>query len=166
MERVAIIGCGGAGKSTLARALGERTGLPVVHLDTHYWQRGWTPLPDDTWAAEVERLAGAPRWIMDGHYGGTMERRLARADTIIFLDRPRWLCLARVVRRRMQYRGRVRPCMTPGCNERLSGEFLHYIWHYNATRRPKVLERIERHREGRRVAILRTSGDVHSFLGS
>lgn len=159
-----ILGCGGAGKSTLARALGERTGLPVIHLDSHYWQRGWTPLPDDAWAAEVDRLAAAPRWIMDGNYGGTMERRLARADTIIFLDRPRWLCLARVVRRRMQYRDRVRPCMTPGCPERLSGEFLHYIWRYNATRRPKVLERIGRHREGRRVAILRTSGDVRAFF--
>jgi len=40
VKRIIIIGSGGAGKSTLARALGERLGLPVVHLDAQFWQAG------------------------------------------------------------------------------------------------------------------------------
>ena len=166
MDRVAIIGCGGAGKSTLARALAQRTGLPVVHLDSHFWRAGWTPTPDAEWRARVAGLVAAERWIIDGNYGGTMEQRLARADTIVFLDAPRWRCVVRVLRRRLRHRGRTRPSMGSGCPERMTGEFLRYVWDYNATRRAKVLERIERHRANRHVAVLHSPADVRTFLAA
>jgi adenylate kinase family enzyme len=94
MKRVAIIGCGGSGKTTVATRLGERTGLPVVLLDQHYWRSGWQETPREEWEALQRELCSRPSWwIMDGNYGGTMAMRLEAADTIIFLDYPTWACL-------------------------------------------------------------------------
>ena len=84
MERVMIIGCGGAGKSTLAKRLGEKTGLPVVHLDQIWWAPGnWEHLSreefDDRLAVEMEKDC----WIMDGNFNRTLDVRLERADTVL-----------------------------------------------------------------------------------
>lgn len=165
MRRVLIIGSGGSGKSTLARQLGARLELPVVHLDQHYFAPGWVePSPED-WADAVDRLLAEDAWVMDGNYGGTMERRLARADTVVFLDRSRWLCLGRVVRRWLRNLGRTRPDMAPGCPERVELAFIHYILAYPATRRPGVLARLANANHAR-VHRLRSRQDVEAFLAS
>src|SRR5688572_22342824 len=109
MERVLVIGSGGAGKSTFAKRLAERLGLPLVHLDAIYWRDGWIETPKEEWRGIVARLIGEPRWVMDGNYGGTMDMRLAAADTVIFLDMPRVVCLWRVVKRYFQFRGHAHP---------------------------------------------------------
>ena len=88
MKRVLIIGSGGAGKSTLARQMGEISGLPVIHLDAEHWRPGWIEPSKDEWAARVDELTRGESWIMDGNYGGTMSQRIAAADTILFLDLP------------------------------------------------------------------------------
>src|SRR4051812_22129729 len=72
MRRVLVIGSGGAGKSTFARSLAERLGLPLIHLDALYWRPGWVETPKEEWAREVRRLLSADRWVMDGNYGGTL----------------------------------------------------------------------------------------------
>ncbi len=164
MKRIVLIGPGGAGKSTLARQIGDKTSLPVIHLDAHYWRAGWVEPPKDEWAARVGALVAREAWVMDGNYGGTMEVRLAAADTIIFLDLPRWLCLARVVRRQIRYRRRTRPDMAPGCPERLTLVFLKYIWNYRRDRRPGILGRMREHAEGRRLVHLQTPAQVRRFL--
>ena len=92
MERVAIVGPGGAGKSTFARSLGELTGLPVLHLDRFFWKPGWVETPRDEWRQRQSELAAADRWIADGNYGGTFDERFARADTVIIVARPRLAC--------------------------------------------------------------------------
>lgn len=88
MQRILVLGCAGAGKSTVARALGARYGLPVVHLDRHYWRPGWVAPSETDWRAEVERLAASPHWVMDGNYSGTMPQRATHANAIVFLDIP------------------------------------------------------------------------------
>lgn len=165
MRRVLIVGSGGSGKSTLARQLGARLGVPVVHLDQHYFSPGWTePSPDD-WATTVNRLLAAEAWVMDGNYGGTMEHRIAAADTVVFLDRSRWLCLWRVLVRWLRYAGRTRPDMAPGCPDRIELAFVRYILAYPATRRPGVLARLEAAPHVR-VHRLRSRRDVEAFLES
>jgi hypothetical protein len=80
-----------------AARLAERTGLPLIHLDAMYWRPGWVKTPKDEWSRTVDRLLTRDRWVMDGNYAGTLDRRLAACDTVIFLDLPRTVCLWRAV---------------------------------------------------------------------
>jgi adenylate kinase family enzyme len=164
LNRVLVIGPGGAGKSVFAARLAERTGLPLLHLDAHYWRPGWIEPSKGEWNATVEQLVAGERWIMDGNYGGTLVRRLAACDTVVFLDASRWLCLWRVIKRRLQHRGRARPDMTPGCNERLSLDFLWWIWTYPSRRKPKILRMLGELRADQTAIILRTSPEIEHFL--
>lgn len=164
MNRIAIIGCGGAGKTTLARQLTAILAIEATHLDLLFWQAGWIAPPDDEWRQRVEALAAGERWILDGNYGGTMELRLAAADTIIFLDTPRLVCLARVVRRYLRHLNRPRLDRAAGCDEKLDWEFVRYVWNYQNERRPRVLRRLDHYAPGRQIVILRGRRDIEAFL--
>lgn len=164
MQRVLVIGSGGAGKSTFARRLGEATGLPVVHLDACYWRPGWSPTPKEEWTRTVDEIAARDAWIMDGNYGGTLDRRLAACDTVIFLDLPRVVCLRRALWRSFRYRGRARPDMAPGCPERMTLEFVRWIWTYPHEHRPGILRRLEALAAEKRVVILVSTHAIERFL--
>src|SRR6201995_1710403 len=115
MRRVLVIGSGGAGKSTFARRLGARLGLPGKHLDASYWKPGWVETPKEEWRRSVERLVEGDSWVIDGNYSGTLEVRLAACDTVVFLDLPRRVCIWRVLKRVLTYRDGSRPDMAEGC---------------------------------------------------
>lgn len=166
MRKVVIIGAGGAGKSTFARRLGEITNLPVIHLDERYWQPGWVEPAPEQWQAAVRDLVARDRWIMDGNYGGTMDMRLAAADMVVFLDLPPWVSLPRVVRRWVAHRGEVRPGMAPGCEERLSWEFLMWILTYGRDRRPRILRKLRELPPTTEVVVLRSNREVRAFLNT
>lgn len=164
MKRVLVIGTGGSGKTTVARRLAERTGLPLIHLDSLYWRAGWQPTPAEEWRATVEQLVAADRWIIDGNYGGTLDLRLEACDTVVFLDLPRIVCLWRVLKRQLRYLGRVRSDVPQGCPERLRWEFVAWIWTYRARRRGDILQRLAALDKRKRVTILRSSADIDEFL--
>ena len=78
MERIVIIGCGGAGKSTLARQLGEKLNIPVVHLDKLWWKPNWVESSREEFDAKLARELAKPRWIMDGNFNRPKPERIAR----------------------------------------------------------------------------------------
>ena len=166
MHRVLVVGSGGAGKSTFAARLSQRTGIPLVHLDAQYWRPGWVEPTAEAWAATLDRLVQPERWIMDGNYGGSLAQRIDACDTVIFLDMPRWLCLWRVLQRPARYRGRSRPDMTPGCPERLSLSFLGWILSYPHRHRPQILQRLSHLRPDQRAVHLRSTNEAERFLSS
>ncbi|GAB3350355.1 P-loop NTPase family protein [Lysobacter tyrosinilyticus] len=166
MQRVLVIGASGAGKSTLAARLGQCTGLPVIHLDREYWQPGWIEPEKASWSETVDRLLAQQRWILDGNFGGTLERRLAACDTVIFLDLPRHICLWRVLKRRLRHHGGARPDMAPGCDERLSLHFLWWIWTYPQRRRPGVLRKLQQLRPDQNAVVLRSDAEIEDFLAT
>ena len=93
--RVLVIGMAGAGKSTFSRALSARTGLPVIHLDLHFWKPGWVKPSEDEWREKQRGLLAGPEWIADGNDLGTLDLRLERAETVVLLDTPWWICASR-----------------------------------------------------------------------
>lgn len=144
MERVLVIGSPGAGKSTFARALAQLTSLPLIHLDAEYHLPGWIERDEAEWSEKLDCLLAADRWIIDGNYGGSMDRRLARADTAILLDYPTALCLWRLFRRVITLNGQVRPDAAPGCPERFDWEFVRYVANFRRDKNPMLQQRLTR----------------------
>ena len=163
-QRISIIGCSGSGKTTLAVSLGRVLGLPVVHLDRHFWLPGWKRPDDEQWRERVAMLIAEPRWIMDGNFSGTMATRIAASDAVIFMDLPRWVCLARILWRWLTNLGGTRPDMAPGCREQINIGFLAWVWSYNARRRPRVLQRLADAPPAVKVVTLRSPSDIRDLL--
>ena len=164
MKRVAIVGSGGAGKSTLAAELGRRTGLPVVHLDHHFWHPGWVETPLDEWRLAQRRLFAAEEWIADGNYSATLDERLPRADTVVFVDFPTWRTFPRVLRRTFGNWGRA--VQADGCPEHLDRTFLLWVLRYRRRSRPQLLRNIAELAPGAQVHILTNPKAVREFLAS
>lgn len=131
MRRVLIIGPCGSGKSTLARELAPLMGLPLVHMDQLGWQAGWVETEKAELNARLADVVAQEAWLIEGNYGSTLAPRLARADTVIYLDFPIRLCLARLIRRILTHRGRSRPDMPEGCPERFDAAFFWYVMNWN-----------------------------------
>ena len=163
MERIIIIGCGGAGKSTLARQLGEKLNLPVVHLDKLFWKPGWVESTKEELDGKILAAMEEDRWILDGNYSRTLPMRLEKCDHVIFLDFPRWLCLWGVLKRVATGYGKVRPDMPEGCPERFDREFMVWIWNFPKNVRPKLLRALENAPDVA-VTVLKNRAEVNRFL--
>jgi len=66
MKKIALIGAGGTGKSTLAKELGEILKLPVYHLDTLYWKPGWVSTPTEEWEQVMVNLVSKDKLVDKG----------------------------------------------------------------------------------------------------
>jgi adenylate kinase family enzyme len=149
MKRVVIIGPGASGKSTLARQLGEITGLQVIELDRLFWQPGLVGTPRDQWVELQQKLVGESEWIMDGDLGpyDAIEARLRAADTIILLDFSPIRCAWRAVWR---------------SQERL--DFWLWLLRYRRQSRPLLMKAISSHAPSATIHILRNPEAVRRFV--
>jgi adenylate kinase family enzyme len=166
MQRIAIVGCSGGGKSTLALAVGARLGLPVIHLDNLYWKPGWTGSDIEDMRPKVEAEAARERWVIEGNFTGASRLRFERADTIIWIELPTWLCLWRAFARMLLAFGAVRPDLAPGCPERFDLAFYRYIVSWNRLTRPKLARAIAGSAPGARLIRLASDRDKAAFLES
>lgn len=165
MERILIIGCSGSGKSTLARALKDKLGLPVVHLDQLWWREGWKNVTREEFDSRLAMALNMDQWIIDGNYSRTMDVRLERCDTIIYLDFNRWECLLGMFQRVLGSYGKVRPDMAPGCPERFDFDFIKWIWNYNKNNRVRNYTWIGKTKHAQAI-VLKNRRDVLQFLES
>ena len=149
MRRVLVLGRGGAGKSTLARAVGSLTGLPVHELDTHFWQRGLVPLTPQAWQEVQRSLAAAPAWVLDGDLGpyDALEGRAAWADTVLLLDYGVLVCAWRAARRSRERR-----------------DFWLWVLRYRRRHLPQVLRVLGAHAPTATVLHLRSPRATRAFL--
>jgi adenylate kinase family enzyme len=168
-RRVIVTGMAGSGKSTFSRALSARTGLPVIHLDLHYWKPGWVKPSDDEWRAKQRSLLAGDAWIADGNDHETLDLRLERADTVVVLDTPWWVCAGRAF-----VRGVRRPVgteMPDGCDDsvirRLRDEWrlAGVIWRHRHKEPERERAIISEH--GQHVALhaLSSKQAARTFLG-
>jgi len=152
MQRVLVIGNCGSGKSTASLELARRLSLPLIHLDREFWRPGWVQPDDGAWQEQVRELVAGERWLIDGNYSNTLPLRLARADTVVWLDFPRLFCLLQVLRRVSRHHGRSREDCGRDCPERLDAAFLRWVWDYPVRSR------------GRTVDILAGSPQVEQYV--
>ena len=163
--KVAVIGYSGAGKSTLARALGKRYGIPVLHFDRVHWAPGW----QERDKAEAHQIAHEfmeqPEWVIDGNYRKyEYQRRMAEADTIIFLDFPRLTCFFRAWKRYFHYRGRTREDMTEDCPEKMDPEFMRWIlWKQRTKEKKEEFRRLLAEYPDKAV-VLRSQKEIDRYL--
>jgi adenylate kinase family enzyme len=99
VRRVSVVGCSGAGKTTLGRRLAAALDVPFVELDGIFHEAGWAPLPPDEFRARLAPLVAGDTWVIDGNYAAVRDQVWARADTVVWLDLPRWRVMPRVVGR-------------------------------------------------------------------
>jgi adenylate kinase family enzyme len=168
-RRVVVTGSAGSGKSTFSRALAARSGLPIVVLDTHFWLPGWVEPTESAWREQQELLLSGDEWIADGNYRATLDLRLERADTVVFLDIRWWICAWRALVRGI----RSRPPgfeLPDGCEQsrlRLLRDEWWLAWRICLERyseRDRELEIISQHGENVAMCRLRSKRAVREFL--
>ena len=163
MKRIMVVGCGGTGKSTITKELGKVLDIPIYHLDYYYWQPGWVPTPKKEWDEFVRELAAQPVWIIDGNFNRTMDIRLAKADTVIFLDYSKWSCLYGVMKRRVMYHKRTRPDLNEGCPEKLDWEFIRWVWNFEKVQAPKLRAMFKRV-EGKQIYHFKNRKQLQNWV--
>lgn len=164
-QRILVIGCSGSGKSTLAQAIASLCGLTYVSTDRDiFWLPGWKSRPRPEVIALIEQAVAGPRWIMDGNSPGTLPLRLLRTEIVLWRRPSRYVALWGVFSRWLRYRGKTRPEMAPGCPEKLSWKFLHYIWTFERDEVPQFQEMLALHGRDVPVLTLRSYRDGEELL--
>ena len=158
MKKVIVIGCPGSGKSTVSRALHNKTSIPLYHLDMMNWNADKTTVEKSVFLERLSAVLEKDEWIIDGNYGSTMELRMAVCDTVIFLDYPLDVCLDGIRARR----GKPRSDM-PWIETEEDVEFIEFIKSYNEQQKPKVLELLEKYSE-KNIIILESREQADAFL--
>lgn len=160
-ERILIVGCPGAGKSTLARRLGTLTGLPVYHLDLLWHRPDRTTVDIETFARSLDQILARDQWIIDGNYGRTLPQRLARCDEVFFLDYPLEICLegarARVGHQRADL---------PWLEETLDPEFYQWILDYPKERLPRLRARLASYEGAFPIHTFHTHSEADAYLAA
>jgi adenylate kinase family enzyme len=163
LDGVAVIGCGGSGKTYLSQRLAAHLSVPLVHLDAEYYDRDWQPLPQEVFAARQRDLVAEPRWLIEGNYAATLPIRLVAADTLVFLDLPAPMCLLGILQRRWRYRCGQHP---DGVYDRITWSFLAYVWGYRRSMRPRVRLLIAQHGQHLQVVTLSSRRQAARWLAT
>ena len=158
MKKVIVIGCPGSGKSTVSRALHNKTGIPLYHLDMMYWNADKTTVEKSVFLERLFAVLEKDEWIIDGNYGSTLELRMAACDTVIFLDYPLDVCLDGIRARR----GKPRSDM-PWIETEEDAEFIEFIKNYNEQQKPKVLKLLEKYSD-KNIIIFKSREQADAFL--
>lgn len=159
MEKVIIIGCPGAGKSTFARKLKEKTGLPLFYLDMIWHKPDGTNISRDEFDGKIKEIMKKKQWILDGNYIRTLEMRLKECDTVFLLDYPLELCLEGASSRI----GKERPDM-PWIESELDLEFRQFIVDFPRDSLPKIYEFLKKYEKEKEPHIFRKREDAEEYL--
>ncbi|MBP2003355.1 hypothetical protein [Halobacillus andaensis] len=162
--RIAILGSAGSGKSTLAKNLGSILNIEVVHIDQLFWKPGWLQSTQEELLTKQEIHLQKQSWIIEGNYSTVWEDRLQAADTVIFLDMNRFLCTYRVLNRWMKYRGRTREDLAEDCPERMTMEFIRYVWQFPEKKRDKIYRTTLQQNDHAQILIFKNRKAIHHFL--
>ncbi len=158
MKKVIIIGCPGSGKSTFARSLQEKTGLPLYYLDMLKWNSDKTTVSREVFLERLNNVLSKNEWIIDGNYSGSMDLRMSECDTVFFLDYDLDTCLSGIKERM----GKHRPDM-PWIETEEDSEFMEFIRNYNNENRPKVIELLKKY-SNKNILVFKNRDEADEYL--
>lgn len=166
-RRVIVTGMAGSGKSTFSGALAAKTGLPVIHLDVHFWKPGWVAPSEGEWREKQRSLLAGDAWIADGNYHETLHVRLERAESIVVLATPWFVCVGRAFLRGLRKHGE----MPEGCDDsawrRLRDEW-RLVGRISCNHRvepERERDIIAQHGQHAALHVLKSKKAVRDFLG-
>lgn len=159
MKKIIVIGCPGSGKSTFSKQLHSKTGIPLYHLDRMFWNEDKTTVEKRVFLERLSATLEKDEWIIDGNYASTMELRMQKCDTVIFLDYPLEICLAGIQERR----GKARSDMPWVESDSPDEEFLRFIQSYNTQSKPQVLSLLDKYAD-KHILIFKTRSEASAFL--
>lgn len=164
MKRTVVIGCMGAGKSVFSERLSRITCLKLYNLDRLFWKPSGKGTDRPEWLAMQEEIVAGPSWIVEGNYGATIDVRLKKADTAIFLDST-LDCFLGVIKRALLSKVGIerRSDIVAGCNERLDAKFLRYAWTFNRKHRKGILKGLSRY-PNIDLVVLKGRKEAEGFL--
>ncbi len=163
-KRIAIVGCGGSGKSYLSEKMGEMLGIEVFHLDKLYWKPSWVERDKAEFDGICREIYKKDSFIIDGNFMRTMPERMENSDTLIWLDFSTIAAVRGVLSRVIKNYGHVRPDMGDGCPERFDLSFIKWIVGFRKKTRPKVKAVAEKaSADGKTVVILHNRREVNEF---
>lgn len=163
MNRVLVIGSGGAGKTTFANRLAKLTGQPVIHMDHLCYDKAGKRRPEQAYAALLNDALAQPEWIMEGNYLNTFPKRLARADTVVFLRYSRATCVLGVLGHWIK--GVFCPRDAAGYRDKdlFRLRFLHWVWQFNRAEADEMEELLHGHHD-KELFLFRHRRDAHYFF--
>lgn len=164
IKRIAIIGNAGSGKSTLARKLHQILHIPLYHLDQYFWKPHWTHPNIDEYKVIHDTLCDQEVWIIDGMNLKFLDYRASKAEVIIFLDIPRYICLWRIFKRTIKYYGKETPSSAQKCPERFDWKFVKWAWDFKAKYPPKIRELLHAYEDTKEIYILQSSTEINQLL--
>lgn len=164
IKRIAIIGNAGSGKSTLAKKLHDILNLPLYHLDQYFWGPNWTRPNVDEYKLIHDDLCIKDKWIIDGMNLKFLDYRAEMSEVIIFLNFPRYICFWRIFKRLFKYYGKEAPSSAKGCYERISFEFLSWVWSFKKRHLLNILNVLGRHSKLKRIYIIKSQKDLDNCI--
>ena len=159
MEKVIVIGSPGAGKSTFARRLRDKTGLPLFYLDMLWHKPDRTTVSKEEFDARLAELLKRDRWILDGNFQRTLEGRLNACDTVFLLDIPLEVCLSSVEGRV----GQAREDM-PWVETEFDPEFKRWIEDFPQTHLPQIYELLNQFQDRKSIVIFKSRQEAEELL--
>ncbi len=125
-----IFGRPGSGKSTFATWLSEVLGLPLYHLDKHFYVNDWVERDYSEFLQIQKNIVDTECWIVDGNNIRSLEMRWSRADLVIYFNMPKVICGQRIIKRFLKPNQSFDD-RAPGCKEKISWRLFKYMWGFD-----------------------------------
>ena len=158
MKKIIVIGCPGAGKTTFAKGLKEKIGLPLFHLDSIWHKADRTHITREEFDARLGEILALDEWIIDGDYSRTLERRIAACDTVMLFDLPVKACLDGVISRL----GKARSDM-PWIDTELDPRLKESIEQFPSENLPQIYQLLQKYSD-KNIIVFKSREEADAFL--
>jgi len=167
MARIVVIGNAAGGKSTLARHLAHRRGLPLFEVDRLLWLPGWQLAPQADYARDHAEIVAQERWVIDGlGRQDSIAERLARSTEVILIDMPLWMHFWLAAERQTAWtQGRLLDPPASAAEMPPTRELFSTMWEVDRTWMPDIRSMCaEAELEGKAVTRLASVEEIDAFV--